>query len=96
MTVLILNLLRPPGNFLEAFLPRRQSNGRDGEEEGPDLPSARYLRQPVAVQDGPAHGLLLVDVGKVLQSDQIDVFVGPAPLLVLHESVGRKATPVRP
>lgn len=50
----------------------------------------RHLWQPVAVQDGPAHGFLLVDVGEVLQSNHVDVLVSPAPLLVLHESAEEK------
>lgn len=63
---------------------------RTEERSTADTAPTRHLWQPVAVQDGPAHGFLLVDVGKVLQSNHIDVFISPAPLLVLDESAEEK------
>ncbi len=48
-----------------------------------------HLGQPVAVEDGSGQGFVTVDVGKVFEGDRVDVLIGPASLLVLHQSAGR-------
>ena len=44
------------------------------------------LGQPVAIEDGTLERAIAIDVGKVLQSDTVDVFTRPQPLLVRHQS----------
>lgn len=44
-----------------------------------------YLREPVAVEDRPIESLLFVNVGKVFESNHVDVFICPPSLFITYQ-----------
>lgn len=43
-----------------------------------------YLGEPVAVQDRPVEGFILINVGEMFESDHVNVFVCPPSLLITY------------
>ena len=52
------------------------------------------LAEPVGVEDGPGKGFVDVDIGEVLQGDDVEIVVGPLPLLVQDKTVLKQAQPL--
>lgn len=44
-----------------------------------------YLGEPVAVENRPVETLLLINVGKVFESNHVNVFICPSSLFVINQ-----------